>query len=153
MATPLPVSKTGSSSSQPAGSSLALMRSKEAARSALAVRQAEKSFSQAALASRPRSPRPRVWARTSSATAKLCSGSKPSTRLVAATSSLPRAEPWEASVPWACGAYQAMIERAAMNEGRSVSALAAWKAANSAFGSRSPLACGATRWTCQPYAS
>lgn len=153
MATPLPASKTGSLSSQPAGSSLALMRSNSAARSGLAVRQAENSFSHSALASRPRSRALRVWAMTSSETSKVCSGSKPSTRLVAATSSSPSAEPWAASVFWACGAGQAMIERAAMKDGRPVSALAAWRAANSAFGSRSPFSCCSTRWTCQPYAS
>lgn len=90
---------------------------------------------------------------TSSETSKVFSGSKPSTRFVAATSSSPSAEPCEASVFWACGAGQAMIERAAMNDGRSVSALAAWSAANRPAGSRSPLGSCSTRWTCQPYAS
>jgi hypothetical protein len=42
--------------------------------------------------------------------------------LVAATSSSPSAEPWEASVFRAFGAGQAMIVRIAMIEGRSVSA-------------------------------
>jgi hypothetical protein len=50
------------------------------------------------------------------------------TRLVAATSSSPSAEPCAASVFWACGAGQAMIERAAMKDGRSVSACAAFRA-------------------------
>ena len=36
----------------------------------------------------------RVCAMTSSATSKFCSGSKPSTSLIAASSSAPRAEPW-----------------------------------------------------------
>lgn len=153
MATPLPGSKTGRCDSQPSGSSPALMRSNSAARSGLAVRQAANVFSQAALASRPRSSASRVCARTSSLTSKDFSGSKPRTRLVAATSSSPSAEPWAASVFWACGAGQAMIERIAMNDGLSVTAFAASIAAYSASTSRSPLSLGATRWTCQPYAS
>jgi hypothetical protein len=66
---------------------------------------------------------------TSSDTSKDCSGSKPRTRFVAATSSGPSAEPCAASVFCACGAGQAMIERAAMNDGRPVSAWAALSAA------------------------
>ena len=96
----------------------------------------------------------RVCARTSSATSKVFSGSKPRTRLVAATSSSPSAEPCAASVFCAFGAGQAMIERIAMNEGRSVSALRGLRAPRTApAGSRSPLGSGSTRWTCQPYAS
>ncbi|GAQ77531.1 hypothetical protein T45_09350 [Streptomyces turgidiscabies] len=44
---------------------------------------------------------------------------------MAATSSSPRAEPCAASVFWAFGAGQAMIERIAMNDGLSVTCLAA----------------------------
>ncbi len=44
---------------------------------------------------------------------------------MAATSSSPSAEPCAASVFWALGAGQAMIERIAMNDGRSVTCLAA----------------------------
>lgn len=128
MATPLPGSKTGRLSSQPSGSSPAEIRSNSAARSGLAVRHAANVFSHSPLASRPRSSASRVCAMTSSETSKVFSGSKPRTFLVAATSSSPSAEPCEASVFWACGAYQAMIERAAMNDGRSVSALAACSA-------------------------
>lgn len=153
MATPLPGSKTGSLSSQPSGSSPAEIRSNSAARSGLAVRHAANDFSHSALASRPRSSASRVCAMTSSATSKVFSGSKPRTRLVAATSSSPSAEPCEASVFWACGAGQAMIERAAMNDGRPVSALAASSALYRPAGSRSPLGSWSTRWTCQPYAS
>lgn len=150
MATPLPVSKTGSLSSQPLGSSPARMRSNSAARCGFAVRQAAKAFSHSALVSRPRSSASRVCAMTSSATWKDFSGSKPRTFLVAATSSAPRAEPCAAPVFWAFGAGQAMIERAAMNDGRVVSAFAAWSASYRPAGSRSPLGSCATRWTCQP---
>ncbi len=62
---------------------------------------------------------------TSSETSKDFSGSKPRTRLVAATSSSPSAEPCAASVFWAFGAGQAMIERMAMKDGRSVTCFAA----------------------------
>lgn len=50
VATPLPGSKTGSFSAQPAGSSFAWMRSNSAARSGLAVRHSASDFSQAARA-------------------------------------------------------------------------------------------------------
>lgn len=46
-----------------------------------------------------------------------------------------------------------MIERIAMKEGRPVSAFAASIASYRAAGSRSPFSLGATRCTCQPYAS
>ncbi len=72
---------------------------------------------------------------------------------MAAISSAPRAEPWEASVFWAFGAGQAMIVRIAMIEGRAVSACAALSAAYSACTSMSPPSSGSTRCTCQPYAS
>ena len=125
MATDLPSSNTGSASCQPSGSSPFDTRSNSSARSGCAVRHVAIRLSQAACASAPRSRAARAWRRTSSATSKVCSGSKPRTRLVAAISSSPRAEPWEASVFCAVGAGQAMIVRMAMMEGRPVSALAA----------------------------
>ena len=57
---------------------------------------------------------------TSSATSKVCSGSKPRIFLVAATSSSPSAEPCALPVFCAFGAGQAMIVRSAMKLGRSV---------------------------------
>ena len=60
------------------------------------------------------------------------SGSKPSTSLVAATSSAPRAEPCALPVFWALGAGQAMIVRSRMKLGLSVTASAALIAAYSA---------------------
>ncbi len=72
---------------------------------------------------------------------------------MAATSSSPSAEPWAASVFCAFGAGQAMIERIAMKDGLSVTSFAASIASYSACGSRSPSGFGATRCTCQPYAS
>ncbi len=122
VATALPGSNTGTASSQPAGSSPLLTRSNVAARSGFSPRQAAIRLSQAACASAPRSRAARVCASTSSATSKLCSGSKPRRRLVAATSSSPSAEPCEASVFRAFGAGQAMMVRIAMIEGRPVSA-------------------------------
>ncbi len=125
VAMPLPVSKTGIFSSQPVGSWPLLMRSNSAARSALLSRHSWKVFSHSALAWRPRSRASRVWPSTSSETSKVFSGSKPRTRLVAATSSSPSAEPCAASVFWALGAGQAMIERIAMKDGLSVTCFAA----------------------------
>ncbi len=69
---------------------------------------------------------------------------------MAAISSAPSAEPWEASVFRAFGAGQAMIVRIAMIDGRSVSAWAAFSAAWRAGASMSPSAVGSTRWVCQP---
>jgi hypothetical protein len=68
---------------------------------------------------------------TSSATSKDLSGSKPSTFLVAATSSAPSAEPCAFPVPCADGAGQAMIVRRLMKLGRSVTARAAFRASSS----------------------
>ncbi len=150
VATPLPGSKTGSFSSQPVGSSPLLIRSNSAARSGLASRHTWRDFSHSDFASAPRSSALRVCAMTSSATSKDFSGSKPRTRLVAATSSSPSAEPCAASVFWALGAGQAMMERIAMNDGRSVTFFASWIAAKIARGSRSPLSWASTRCTCQP---
>ncbi len=150
VATALPVSNDGRWSSQPSGSSPAAIRSNSAACSGRVERQSANPFSHSFLRSRPWSRAARVCASTSSGTSKDFSGSKPRTRLVAATSSSPSAEPCAASVFWALGAGQAMIERIAMNEGRPVSALAASMARYSAAGSRSPFAFGATRCTCQP---
>ena len=65
----------------------------------------------------------RVCARTSAATSKVWSGSKPRIFLVAATSSAPRAEPWALPVFWALGAGQPMIVRSRMKLGRSVTRL------------------------------
>ena len=62
---------------------------------------------------------------TSSETSKVWSGSKPSTFLVAATSSAPRAEPCDFPVPCSLGAGQAMIVLSSMKLGWSVTALAA----------------------------
>ena len=96
----------------------------------------------------------RVCARTSSATSKVCSGSKPRTRLVAATSSSPSAEPCAASVFCAFGAGQAMIVRIAMNDGLSVSALRRLERRRTGRAGRGRRpASGSTRCTCQPYAS
>ncbi len=150
VATALPSSNTGRASSQPSGSSPLPTRSKRAARSGSVARHSAIRLSQAACASAPRSSAPRVCLRTSSVTSKDCSGSKPTTRLVAAISSAPSAEPWEASVFCAFGAGQAMIVRIAMIEGRPVSACADFSASYNAGTSMSPSAVGSMRRVCQP---
>jgi hypothetical protein len=69
---------------------------------------------------------------TSSGTSNVRSGSKPSTFLVAATSSSPRAEPCALPVFCAFGAGQAMMVRSRMKLGLLVSAFAFLYAVNSA---------------------
>ena len=83
----------------------------------------------AACHSLPRSTSERVRVSTSSGTAKWASGSKPSTFLVAATSSSPRAEPCDFPVPWALGAGHAMTVCSTIRLGRSVASAAARTAA------------------------
>ncbi len=117
VARPLPGSKTGASPPSPRAARPRRSGRRRRRAPELAVRHAANDLSHSARASRPRSRASRVWPMTSSETSKVCSGSKPRTRLVAATSSSPSAEPCAASVFCAFGAGQAMIERAAMNEG------------------------------------
>ncbi len=77
----------------------------------------------------------------------------PSAFLVALTSSSPSALPCALPVFCAFGAGQAMMVRRAMNDGRSVTALAASKAAASACTFSAyfpPSESQSTRWTCQP---
>ena len=86
----------------------------------------------------------------------MASGSSPSTRLVAATSSAPSAEPCALPVFCAFGAGQAMIVRSRMNDGRPVSAFAASSAASKAATSSTYVPSArrqSTSCTCQPYAS
>ena len=73
----------------------------------------------------PRSTRPRVWAMTSSATSKVCSGSKPSSSLVAATSSSPSAEPCGLARALGLGGRPRDDRLQLMKLGRSVTAPAA----------------------------
>ena len=74
---------------------------------------------------------------------------------MAATSSAPSAEPWALPVFCLVGAGQPMIVRSRMNDGRSVSSVAASSAAYSASTSSWYLlpAVKSTVCTCQPYAS
>ena len=93
---------------------------------------------------------------TSGSTSKASAGSKPSTSLVAATSSAPSAEPCAFPVFWAFGAGQAMIVRSRMKLGLSVTASAALIAAYSAGTSSRyslPPWVQSTSCTCQPYAA
>ena len=89
---------------------------------------------------------------TSSATSKVCSGSKPRIFLVAATSSSPSAEPWALPVFCLFGAGQPMIVRSWMNDGRSVTA---WAASQASTRPRCSVTFSppSTSWTCQPYAA
>ena len=102
------------------------MRSKSALSAEGLAAQASYVSSHSACAALPRSTALRVCSMTSSATSKVCSGSKPRIFLVAATSSAPSAEPWALPVFWAFGAGQAMIVRSTMKLGWSVTASAAW---------------------------
>ena len=85
-----------------------------------------KSPSHAAWAALPRATASRVCSSTPGGTSKVWSGSKPSTFLVAATSSAPSAEPCALPVFCRFGAGQAMIVRSTMKLGRSVTASAFW---------------------------
>src|SRR3954453_6839458 len=148
-------SKVGSASVQPSGSCRPLSRSSSAARSALASRQAWYDPFHSSCSFEPLSTTERACASTSSVTSNVCSGSKPSSRFVAATSSAPRAEPCALPVFCLFGAGQPMIVRSVMNDGRLVSAFAASIAASSASTSSTywPLCFQSTVCTCQPYAS
>ena len=73
----------------------------------------------------PRSATSRARARASSSTGKFTAGSNPRISLVAATSGAPRAEPCAAPVFFLVGAGQPMIVCSTMNDGLSVTALAA----------------------------
>ena len=106
-----------------------------------------------ACAAWPRSTTLRACSSTSAATSKVC------VRVEARappwsppTSSSPSAEPCALPVFCLFGAGQAMIVRSPMNDGRSVSALAASSAASSASRPRrtSVRASQSTRCTCQP---
>ena len=109
----------GRSLSQPGVSSSATSRSYSALPSGFAAAQVSKLDCQSSWACRPRSASSRVWAITSSATSNVCSGSKPSTFLVAATSSAPSAEPWDLPVPCSFGAGQ-RDDRPELDEARLV---------------------------------
>ncbi len=127
VATPLGSAfQLGRSLSQPSGRVRVCIRSNRATSAEGLRAQAVNSSSQAACASLPRSTALRVCSMTSSPTSKVRSGSKPMTRLVAATSSAPRAEPWASPVFWASGAGHAMIVRSTIRLGWSVTRSAAW---------------------------
>ena len=154
VATPLAsASQEGSASSQPGDSSPTTSRSWRALPSGLAAAHWSYASCQSATAALPRSTRSRVWSRTSSETSKVRSGSNPSARLVACTSSAPRAEPCDLPVPRAFGAGQAMIVFSWMKLGRSVTSRAAFSAASragmSSAYSVSPWV-QSTVCTCQP---
>ena len=126
VATPLSsAGQLGRSLSQPSGRVRVCIRSKRAG-SADGLRvQASYCSSHSACSALPRSTALRVCSMTSSETSKVLSGSKPSTSLVAATSSSPRAEPWALPVFWALGAGQAMIVFSTIRLGWSVTRSAA----------------------------
>ena len=123
--TSLPASKTGRASAMSTGSSRANRRSSSALRSGWAAAHASKASCQRAFSGAVRSARARVRSMTSSGTTKLCSGSQPSTRLVAASSSEPSADPWIFPVFCLPGEGQPMIVFSTMSDGREVSPWAA----------------------------
>ena len=118
--------------------------------------QVSKPACHSAWAAAPRSRSFRVWARTSSSTSKVCSGSKPSISLVAATSSLPSALPCALPVFCFFGAGQPMIVRRLMKLGRSVTSRASSSASIRALTFSSYWVSSLVQsmlCTCQPYAS
>src|SRR5665648_402659 len=128
VATAFPAGNTGSASVQPTGRLRTAIRSKSSARSVWLVRHSVNAWSHCACARLPRSVTARARASTSSSTWNCCSGSKPSSSLMAATSGAPSAEPCTAPVFFLVGAGQPMIVRREMIDGRPVSALAAARA-------------------------
>ena len=118
----------GIASAQPAGRPRTASRSNSALRSGLAAAQAAKPCSHSACSALPRSATSLARLTASSSAGKFTAGSKPRIFLVAATSSSPSAEPCAAPVFCLVGAGQPMIVRSAMNDGLSVTALAASKA-------------------------
>ena len=148
----VPASKTGSSESQPAGSSLRCKRFNNAASLGLIACQVFRRASQSLRDCAPRSLTLRTCAKTSAGSAKCSSGFKPKIFLVSAISSAPRAEPCEPAVPFAFGAGQAITECIRINDGLVSSALAAIIAASTAGRSMRPSAAAGTSITCQPYA-
>ena len=121
VATPFSLAgKTGSASAQPSGSSLARSRASSLLRPGLADDHAANESSQAACSCLPRSATLRACATSSSQAGKDTSGSKPRTRLVAATSSAPSAEPCAAPVSCLSGAGQPMMVRRPMIDGAAV---------------------------------
>ena len=123
MAMPLAsAGNSGSASVQPSGSRRCDIRSKSARPRRCPSAQASNDCCHSACAARPRSTTSRACASTLGSTSKVFDGSKPSSFLVAATSSSPRALPCALPVFCAFGAGQAMTVRSAMKDGRSVSA-------------------------------
>jgi hypothetical protein len=92
--TALSVGKTGSAASRPSGSSFDWTRSNSAFLSALAAAHASKDFCHSACSAWPLATAPRVYSRTSGATSKVLSVSKPRISLRPLISSAPSAEPW-----------------------------------------------------------
>ena len=117
-------SKVGSESAQPSGRVRVCIRSKSATSADGFFAHRSNSSLHAACSALPRATAARVCSRTSAGTSKVCSGSKPRIFLVAATSSVPSAEPWLLPVFWRVGAGHAMIVRSTMKLGRSVTAWA-----------------------------
>ena len=101
-------SKTGRAFSKPSGREPSTSRSRRAARSGWALRQAAYRVFHALWAALPRFLTSRAWASTALSTSKDFAGSKPSSSLVAAISASPSAEPWDLPVPRSVGAGHAM---------------------------------------------
>src|SRR6266487_5528824 len=108
---------SGSTAAQPSGNRRADSRASSSARSGLAAAQAANVSSHSARTRLARSATMRACATVSSSAGNDTSGSNPRLRLVAATSSAPRAEPCASPVFCLVGAGQAMIVRRAMRDG------------------------------------
>ena len=145
-----PASKTGSSESQPFGSSLFCRRFSNAASFGLLFCQDAKRDSQSLRDCAPRSLTLRTCAKTSSDNAKCSSGFKPRIFLVSAISSAPNAEPCEPAVPLAFGAGHAITECMRISDGLVNSAFAEIMAASTDGKSIRPSAAAGTSITCQP---
>ena len=116
---------SGSASVHPAGRVCVAIRAKSEDRSASCFSQLLNCSSHAACRALPRSATSRARDSASSSTGKFTAGSNPRISLVAATSGAPRAEPCAAPVFFLVGAGQPMIVCRTMNDGLSVTALAA----------------------------
>ena len=138
VATPLgSASKVGSASARPSGRARVCIRSYVASTSAEAPsRQVANSLLPGGLLLLAARDQGAGLRHDVLGTSKCCSGSKPRIFLVAATSSAPSAEPWEAPVPCAWGAGQAMTVRSTIRLGWSVTS-AALRTASCSWGTSS----------------
>ena len=152
VATSLPASKLGTSESQSAGNSFAIIRERSFARSGSLFFHVSNLLFQESCAAAPRSLTKRAWDRSFSGKAKCSSGFNPSSFLVAAISSAPNADPCDFEVPFAFGAGQAMTVFNRIRVGCLRLRPAVLIALSRFTKSTSPLDNAATSITSHPYA-